>query len=397
MKQCFISVVIPTRERGEVLEKSLKTVTAQNYDNLEILVSDNCSCDRTREIVEEVRDPRIKYVNTGRRLSMSENWEFALTHVKGEWVSIIGDDDGLLPESLNRVADIIAETGVQAIRSSVCSYRWPSLTGKPYGRLSIPLASGFEERHSSAWLTRLLCADAGYPELPMLYNGGFVSMSVLHNIKARTGAFYRACIPDIYSAVAIALLVDRYVYVYEPLAINGASRHSTGTSHFSAISSAPGAIFRAEKNLPFHADMPLCADGSYPKSHLALIYESYLQAGELHPPVTNELHGRQLELILATAGAHQSAVDQWGRLFARQHGLDFDSIKGNAMRGSIIRNVETAFRRAATYANTYAVGSEALPIRDIYEASIAAAAVRRANPSRFRNLVRIAGRVFDRR
>ena len=78
------TVVIPTRERCDTLEHSLRTCVTQDYDNLEILISDNFSQDRTREVVESFNDKRIRYINTGKRLSMTDNFEFALSHVKPE-------------------------------------------------------------------------------------------------------------------------------------------------------------------------------------------------------------------------------------------------------------------------------------------------------------------------
>jgi len=72
------TVIIPTRERAATLRHCLATVTAQDFASLEILVSDNCSSDETAAVVAANGDPRIRYLNTGRRLSMSHNWEFAL-------------------------------------------------------------------------------------------------------------------------------------------------------------------------------------------------------------------------------------------------------------------------------------------------------------------------------
>ena len=111
------TIIIPTRERADVLVHSLHTVVAQDYEDLTIIVSDNFSQDNTKQVVDSFHDPRIKYINTGRRVSMSHNWEFALSHVKDGWVSIIGDDDGLMPGALTTVADIIRKTGCQAITS----------------------------------------------------------------------------------------------------------------------------------------------------------------------------------------------------------------------------------------------------------------------------------------
>ena len=121
MNEPEISVVSPTREHCDVLEKSLRTVTAQDYGNLDIVISDNFSTDETEDVVRSANDARVRYINTGQRLSMSHNWEFALSNVDDSgWATIIGDDDGLLPGSIEKVAEIIQSAGVPAVRSSVC-------------------------------------------------------------------------------------------------------------------------------------------------------------------------------------------------------------------------------------------------------------------------------------
>lgn len=52
-----ITVVIPTRERADVFASALKTVTIQDYGNLDILVSDNFSGDTTEEIARGTGTP----------------------------------------------------------------------------------------------------------------------------------------------------------------------------------------------------------------------------------------------------------------------------------------------------------------------------------------------------
>jgi hypothetical protein len=393
-----ITVIIPTRERGDVLEKSLQTVIKQDYENLEIIVSDNCSADRTREVVLDTRDKRVRYLNTGKRLSMAHNWEFALSHVDDGWVAIIGDDDGLLPTALSRVAKIIRSADIKAIRSAMCEYSWPSLTKTGFGILSVPLKSGYEVRDTKVWLSKVLDGLVGYPMLPMLYTGGFVSVSILKQIKAKTGAFYSSCIPDLYSAIAVSSIIDSYIYLNEPLAVNGASRHSTGTSQFSLGNKtvqSPANVFASEGNIPMHRDVPLCADGSYPPSLQALAYESYLQSEPLRGGATKSMHARQLELILATSGRHTPAIRDWGRLFATKHGLDFDALNARANRTRLLRRFSSIRDRVAMEINTCRLGSPDCLIRDVHEATIAAEAVRSVNPSKMPNIYRVIGRVKE--
>ena len=120
-----VSVVIPTRERCDKLQHALSTCVNQNYDNLTILVSDNCSQDSTEEVVRETPDPRVKYVKTPCRVDMSTNWEFALSHVKGGLIIFVGDDDGLVPNCVEIATGLMRDFQSEAICWTPASYGWP--------------------------------------------------------------------------------------------------------------------------------------------------------------------------------------------------------------------------------------------------------------------------------
>lgn len=184
--QLKFTVIIPTRERADVLGPALKTVVEQDYDNLHILVSDNFSNDATRDVVESFKDPRITYINTDKLLSMSHNWEFALSQVTDGWVAFIGDDDGLLPGAIARASEIAREYGVQAIGSRNAAYTWPNLPDQSFGKLSLSLKRGLDVFDSNAMLMEILHGKGTYSALPMLYTGGFVDFSVIARHAAST-------------------------------------------------------------------------------------------------------------------------------------------------------------------------------------------------------------------
>lgn len=371
-----ITVVIPTRERADVFSSALRTVTSQDYENLEIVVSDNFSGDGTEEIARSSGDPRVRYINTGRRLSMSHNWEFALSHVSDGWVTIVGDDDGLLPGALHTVAGLIRETGTSALQSSTCRYNWPGKKGRDYGRIRVPTRSGFEIRGSEKWISRVLKAQASYVELPMLYTGGFVDMAVMHDIKRRSGAFYNSRIPDVYSAFAIASVVPSFCYSYAPVAIGGISRHSTGIDQFSSgkkTDASPSQKFFLEENIPFHSGIPMWGDGGLPRSLHALVFESYLQTEHLRMSGAAEPVARQIELSIATASIKGDEIDNWGKDFARLHNLGYGKIRSVAKLRRLSQKITDFPRNLERRINRKTIGSPALPIRDVYDASIAAA------------------------
>src|SRR5262249_57858095 len=94
------SVVIPTREGAHTLKYTLQTCLVQDFDNYEIVVCDNHGSPATRELIDALASPRIKYIRSDRPLSMSSNWELAVSRATGEYVTVLGGVNGLLPHVL---------------------------------------------------------------------------------------------------------------------------------------------------------------------------------------------------------------------------------------------------------------------------------------------------------
>jgi len=103
----FFSVVIPTYNRADKLERALKSVLCQTYKNFEILVMDNGSTDNTHEIVASFSDPRIKYEwdeNSGGP-ARPRNRGIALA--KSEWICFLDSDDWWMADKLQACFDCI--------------------------------------------------------------------------------------------------------------------------------------------------------------------------------------------------------------------------------------------------------------------------------------------------
>ena len=167
------NVIVPTRERADTLRHCLRTLVVQEYSNLNIIVSDNCSQDDTREVATSFSDDRITYLNTGKRLSMSHNWEFALNHVSDGWVMFLGDDDGLYPWALESLDRLIRSHDVEAVSSACGSFVWPGhFQDSLDGRLLVPLTSSVRVKKTRKELARVFAGKLSYTALPWLYHGG---------------------------------------------------------------------------------------------------------------------------------------------------------------------------------------------------------------------------------
>ncbi len=226
------SIVIPTRNRCATLRSTLETCVAQDYDSAEIIVSDNHSDDGTRDVVGSFSDPRIKYVNPGKRVSMSENWEHGLSHVTGEFVTFLGDDDGLMPQALRDIAHVLERNGMSALTWLKAEYCWPNHVIEHYRNyLQIPLQTHLIRYETSRILRDVSRLWLPYNRTPTLYNS-FVSMSLIRRIMQEGKPFFRCIIPDVYSGIVILSATDAYLYSVRPFSVNGASAASIGTSQF---------------------------------------------------------------------------------------------------------------------------------------------------------------------
>ncbi len=231
-----ISIVIPSRERGAYLAHSLATVTAIDDPNLEIVVSDNASLDDTRAIAEGCGDARVKYVNTGARVSMRQNFELGLRSSTGDYVIMFGDDDGIIPGQFPMLRDILERHKPDTLSWNFLTYGWPiDGYGTKVGgvRLVRDNCFGTPERIDPA--ARLRQLEDGHSDisrpLPLLYHG-CMSRAYLDRLRGTEGDYFKSMSPDLYISFRAvqhgASHGGDFLHIHHPFSINGFSPASTG-------------------------------------------------------------------------------------------------------------------------------------------------------------------------
>lgn len=91
MAKPFFSVLVPTRNRPGLLAYGLQSLAAQSFGDFEVVVSDNFTTHSCREVFNTFADRRFRYVRPPKPLAMHDNWEFALRHARGEYVTVLID------------------------------------------------------------------------------------------------------------------------------------------------------------------------------------------------------------------------------------------------------------------------------------------------------------------
>jgi len=100
-----ISVLLPCYEQARFLPEALDSILRQDFENLEVIASDDASSDNTFSILQDYarRDPRIRIFHQSVNMGMVENWNFCLSQARGEAVKLMGGDDRLdRPDCLSR-------------------------------------------------------------------------------------------------------------------------------------------------------------------------------------------------------------------------------------------------------------------------------------------------------
>ena len=96
----MISIIIPLYNKEKCIEKTIKSVIDQTYRDLEVLIVDDGSTDKSKMIVNSIHDKRIRYVykeNGG--VSSARN--LGVKMVKSDWILFLDADDFLLPNALD--------------------------------------------------------------------------------------------------------------------------------------------------------------------------------------------------------------------------------------------------------------------------------------------------------
>ncbi len=143
MASPFFSVVVTTYNRGSLIRRCLDSCLAQGFEDFELLVVDDCSTDDTAAVLTSYEDPRLKPVLLPENRGINPARRAGVEAAGGEWVVVVDSDWELLPHTLERLREVIAELppGVRVIRSQLL---WDDGSVTPH---TMPAGTiGYEER-----------------------------------------------------------------------------------------------------------------------------------------------------------------------------------------------------------------------------------------------------------
>lgn len=258
MSRPRFSIVIPTRMRHATLPYTLKTCIEQSFSDFEVVVADNASLPATRAAVEACKSDKIRYSYSAEALPMSVNWTRAVESARGEWILLLGDDDGLFPWSLAELNRLVCQYPTRSIRWDFAVYTWPCVGVEDQrNRLQLPLERYVRVVDSKPRLAKMTRSPHSV-SIPLPYHG-LIHRSLFEK-ALESGPIFEGPCPDTFAGIFLASLTSQFLEVGTPMSLVGVSGKSNGLQ--GVIEDSKGATYRdfvalnEQASIRFHSHLP---------------------------------------------------------------------------------------------------------------------------------------------
>jgi glycosyltransferase involved in cell wall biosynthesis len=215
MSQPFFSIVIPTKNRPELLGDTISSVLLQDFDDYELIISDNVNDARTKNVIDKFRNDRhVTCICTEKELSMPDHFEFATKKVKGIYTLILTDRSFLRQGALRDIYDSIKKSSRDV---AVCFWAYDY-----YDEVS-KLWRGQNEKAENSILksediVKNFAKTLNARFLPRPHTGCY-RFDVAEKIRQKIGRLFLPFAPDNVSALIFSAFADEVLYVPRSLVL----------------------------------------------------------------------------------------------------------------------------------------------------------------------------------
>jgi len=164
----LISVCVGTYNRAElVVNRCVKSILNQDYENLEVIVVGDCCTDNTVKLIKEIDDQRLQFLNLPQRGNYPSRPEWcwmvagtvpfneALKLAKGDFITHLDDDDEYLPDRISKLVHFIQHSHYDFVWHpfwrETLSGKWQLKSGTHFRRNEVTTSSSFYHK----WLKRI--------------------------------------------------------------------------------------------------------------------------------------------------------------------------------------------------------------------------------------------------
>lgn len=221
-----VTIGIPTLNRSDMLIRAVRSVFDQTYHDIELIISDDVSTDDTLQRLDEIKDPRLVVFRQEKRLGLVGNFDFCLRQATGEFFLLLGNDDILMPEAIERLVAPFLNPPEGLSRESIGVVWCPCWIGDAGGNRLWKTQGGPPRESGASLLSELWAGRRGVR---------FSSILVRTEDAIAAGGYQERYgeLCDIGNWGKVALLHDYVVCVTEPV-VQYTQHHGSATSQTAA-------------------------------------------------------------------------------------------------------------------------------------------------------------------
>lgn len=113
----LVSIIMAAYNAEKTIEQAINSVLNQTYTNFELIVVNDCSKDRTVELVKSIAatDDRVRLISNVKNSGVSYTRKHGLEEANGSWIAILDSDDAWKPEKLEKQIELQRRTNADLL------------------------------------------------------------------------------------------------------------------------------------------------------------------------------------------------------------------------------------------------------------------------------------------
>jgi len=228
-----LTILIPTKDRYNTLKPLCKYLNEKEGD-FQVIISDNSSDNSPMNEFIKVLNDKFIYIHEHAPLSMRDNCDRGIHLASGQYITMIGDDDGVILDNIFSCIETLDAENMDFALSQNCKYMWPNLKVRLFGKKNYGLLRHFDKKDKNEIIFSknelAKVADLGgvsIGNLPRLYQG-LVKTKYLKESIEKYKTMFLAPMPDMSSSTLLGAITNKGIIFHTPFIINGVSSKSGG-------------------------------------------------------------------------------------------------------------------------------------------------------------------------
>lgn len=104
-----VSVIMPVYNAEKYVEMTIHNILNQTFTDIELILIDDCGNDQSMEIINRIRDKRIKMISNGENKGIAYSRNIGIKHAAGKYIALMDDDDLCPLVRLQKQSDFLDE------------------------------------------------------------------------------------------------------------------------------------------------------------------------------------------------------------------------------------------------------------------------------------------------